>query len=323
MTDKPLISVITPTYNRAHVLGRAIRSLQRQTLDNYEHVIVDDGSTDDTRDIVAAFGDQRIRYLALRDRRGANTARNAGLDMARAPLVTFLDSDDEFRSHRLQSTVELFARHPEIGLLSTSFITEKGGVALKSVNTDSVLTPEAFERALISHAIFIAGSAISARLPAIRDAGAFDPTLWRMQDRELLLKMARGGGVLLSSDVDWIKHESADSISRPIGGYVQAFSELANRHPHLREKYPKIVAYIVARHILRALLRRRPGLALSEYRANRRSPALRFAPGQLAIGYIEGKKIRRRIREEVRQAPAPDQRPLPAGGDVSRVIQAY
>lgn len=322
MTDNPLISVITPSYNRAHVLGRAIRSLRRQTLDSYEHIIVDDGSSDDTKKVVGAFGDDRIRYVALPERQGANAARNAGLDMARAPLVTFLDSDDEFRAHRLRSTVDLFAHHPEIGLLSSSFVTEKGGVVLKSVNTDAVLAPDAFERALISHAIFIAGSAITARRAVIRDAGDFDPTLWRMQDRELLLRMARGGGVLLSSDVDWIKHESPDSISRPIGGYVQAFSELANRHPHLREKYPRIVAYIVARHILRALLRRRFGLALSEYRANRGNPALHFPPAGLAVGYVEGKKLRRQIREEVRQAPAPATRPSPTAGDVSGVIQA-
>jgi len=322
MTDEPLISVITPTYNRAHVLGRAIESLRSQTLENYEHIIVDDGSSDDTRDIVAGFGDDRIRYLALPERRGANTARNAGLDMARAPLVTFLDSDDEYRPHRLETTVELLSRHPEIALVSTSFITEKGGVALKSINGDALLAPDTFERALISHAIFIAGSAITARRAAIRAAGGFDPTLWRMQDRELLLRMARGEGVLLSSDVDWIKHESPDSISRPIEGYVQAFSELAARHPNLRDNYPRIVAYIVARHILHALLRRRPGLALAEYRANRRSTALRFTPADLVAGYIEGKKLRRQVREDVRRAPVPAPRPSPAAGDVSGVIQA-
>ena len=321
MTDSPLISVITPTYNRADVLGRAIRSLRSQTLGRYEHIIVDDGSSDDTRDIVAAFGDNRIRYLALPERRGANTARNAGLDMARAPLVTFLDSDDEYRPHRLERTVELFSRHPEIGLLSSSFITEKGGVALKSINSDALLPPDALERALISHAIFIAGSAVTARLAAIRAAGGFDPTLWRMQDRELLLRMVRGGAVLLSSDDDWIKHESPDSISLPDEGYVDAFSELANRHPHLREAYPQVVAYIVARHILRALLRCRPGLALSEYRANRRSPALRFTPADLVFGYAEGKKFRRQVREEVRRALVPAVDPSPAAGDVSAIIQ--
>ena len=322
MTDTPRITVITPTFNRAHVLDRAIRSLQGQSLTDYEHVIVDDGSTDGTRDVVAGFGDERIRYFALPERQRANAARNAGLDAARAPLVTFLDSDDEFRPHRLAKTVELFDRNPELDLLSTSFMTERGGIEKESVNDDAVLPPDVFERALIAHAIFIAGSAITARLPAIRAAGSFDPAIHRMQDRDLLLRMARQGGVVLSADIDWTKHDSPDSISRPVEGYIRAFAELASRHPHLKKKYPRIVAYVVARHVLRAALQGRPLLAWSEYRDNRRSPALRFAPAALTAGYVTGKKLRRQIRDEIRLAPLSFPGAAGGAGGMSGVMQA-
>ncbi len=98
---KPRVSVITATYNRGHLLPGAIRSVLGQTLSDLEHIIVDDGSGDGTGDVVDSLsGDPRIRYERT-PHRGAPAALNLGLKLAKAPLVAFLDSDDEYKPEHL------------------------------------------------------------------------------------------------------------------------------------------------------------------------------------------------------------------------------
>lgn len=91
----PFFSVVIPTYNRAHVVGRAIRSVLSQSCQDFEIVIVDDGSADSTALVVGGFNDPRIRYIR-QENRGGGAARNAGIDAARGRFIAFLDSDDEF-----------------------------------------------------------------------------------------------------------------------------------------------------------------------------------------------------------------------------------
>jgi glycosyltransferase involved in cell wall biosynthesis len=97
----PFFSVIIPVYNRAHVLGRALRSVLAQTCPDFEVVVVDDGSSDDPAAIIAAFSDPRIVYIRQKNR-GGGAARNAGIDAARGRFIAPLDSDDEFLPHHLE-----------------------------------------------------------------------------------------------------------------------------------------------------------------------------------------------------------------------------
>jgi len=88
------VTVITPSYNRGHLLPRVWRSLRIQAAD-FEWIVVDDGSTDDTASVVAALGDERIVLVRLPSNRGVNAARNAGVDTATGKYIVFIDSDDE------------------------------------------------------------------------------------------------------------------------------------------------------------------------------------------------------------------------------------
>ena len=90
-----LTSIIIPTYNRAHLISRALRNIQQQTLSNWELIIVDDGSTDNTKDVVGQFlNDKRIKYF-MKENSGAAESRNVGVANSHGDLITFLDSDDE------------------------------------------------------------------------------------------------------------------------------------------------------------------------------------------------------------------------------------
>jgi len=99
---KPLISVITLTYNRGHLLPRVWQSLMQQTFKNFEWIVVDDGSTDNTQKIISFFADSRIRYIRLPENRGLNAARNEGVRAPHAPYLVFLDFDDELVPEALE-----------------------------------------------------------------------------------------------------------------------------------------------------------------------------------------------------------------------------
>lgn len=119
----PLVSIILPTFNRAHTIRRAIISVMNQTIRDWELVVVDDGSTDETESVVrsiAADGAGRLVYVK-QDNAGASTARNTGIDHARGEFVAFLDSDDEFAPTKLGRQLELFSLQPDLGCVYSDF----------------------------------------------------------------------------------------------------------------------------------------------------------------------------------------------------------
>ena len=116
---QPIVSIVLPTYNRADVIGRAIASVRAQTLADWELLIVDDGSTDGTPDVVAGL-DDRI-HLLRQDNAGTYVARNNGLARARGRYITFLDSDDEWLPHFLELTVGFLRAYPDAHFVTTEF----------------------------------------------------------------------------------------------------------------------------------------------------------------------------------------------------------
>ena len=101
MAASPQVSVVIPTYNRAHILGRAIDSVLQQTHRDLELIIVDDGSSDGTAALVRGIEDPRVRYVHQQNR-GVSAARNRGIAEARAEWLAFLDSDDEWLPQKLE-----------------------------------------------------------------------------------------------------------------------------------------------------------------------------------------------------------------------------
>ncbi len=116
----PTVSVVIPTYNRAHLVGRAIQSVLNQTYQDFEIIVVDDGSTDNTEEVVKSFNDPRIRYLRHDQNRGGSAARNTGINMARGEYIAFQDSDDEWLPEKLEKQMRVFENAPaEVGVVYT------------------------------------------------------------------------------------------------------------------------------------------------------------------------------------------------------------
>jgi len=119
MHTDPLVSVIIPTYNRARMLPKAIDSVLNQFYKNVEIIVIDDGSTDDTKVVLAPYMNN-ILYVTT-DHKGAAHARNTGMRAATGKYIAFLDSDDIYLPHKLAIQVPFIEAHPEIGMVCTEF----------------------------------------------------------------------------------------------------------------------------------------------------------------------------------------------------------
>lgn len=118
----PKVSVVIPTYNRAHLISRAIHSVLNQTYQDLEIVIIDDGSIDNTEEIVKSFEDERIVYLRHSKNKGASAARNTGIKASKGDYIAFQDSDDEWFPDKLERQVNTFDNAPsEIGIVYSGF----------------------------------------------------------------------------------------------------------------------------------------------------------------------------------------------------------
>jgi glycosyltransferase involved in cell wall biosynthesis len=135
----PQISVIIPTFDRADLLLRAVRSVLHQTYTNLELIVVDDGSADNTQQVVAAIEDTRMRFLKQKHG-GANPARNKGARAARGQLLTFLDSDDEALPDWL-AKLEFEAREERIGIVFCGAETRDAQGNLESIRLPAHLGP--------------------------------------------------------------------------------------------------------------------------------------------------------------------------------------
>ncbi len=120
---KSLVSVIITTFNRADYIKYSIESVLEQAYKHFELIIVDDGSTDNTVDIVKSYNDKRIRYF-YQTNLGQNFARNYGLQVSKGKYAAFLDSDDVWENNKLEKQVEILDKHADIGLVycATSII---------------------------------------------------------------------------------------------------------------------------------------------------------------------------------------------------------
>src|SRR5688572_11938068 len=98
----PFFSVILPTYNRAHLISKAIESMLAQSYQSWELIIVDDGSTDNTKEVISGFSDARINYIYQKNSE-RSAARNNGIAHSRGRYICFLDSDDYFMTNHLEN----------------------------------------------------------------------------------------------------------------------------------------------------------------------------------------------------------------------------
>jgi glycosyltransferase involved in cell wall biosynthesis len=190
MPDNIAVSIIIPTYNYGRFLGSAIESIQQQSRRDFELLIMDDGSTDNTKDVVEPYlNDQRITYHAL-EHRGGRMAFNDGAELARAEIIAQCDADDMWLPEKLAVQLEALQQHPEVGLVytNTASIDEQGQIIKKRANTNPCHNGKVSLELVRQN--FIPGPTTTFRKSLFIQAGGFDPSFEASQDYDLLLRMS-------------------------------------------------------------------------------------------------------------------------------------
>jgi glycosyltransferase involved in cell wall biosynthesis len=189
----PKVSVVVPAYNAAAFVRRAVDSVLAQTWADRELLVVDDGSRDGTRDVLAGYGD-RVRVLAQTNA-GPAAARNHGLREARGRYVAFLDADDWWLPSKLERQVALLDTRPDMGFCSTAtrVMTDNGAPAgdWPCAAIDGSLLETLFVR---SAAVSGSTSGVLARRELVLEAGGFDESLRGFEDPDLWIRLAARAG---------------------------------------------------------------------------------------------------------------------------------
>jgi glycosyltransferase involved in cell wall biosynthesis len=191
-----LVSAVIPTYNYGRFVCAAVDSALAQTYQPLEIIVVDDGSTDDTRERLSRYGD-RIRYIYQQNKH-LSAARNTGIAAARGQYIALLDSDDVWAPQKIAAQMELFTRFPEAGLVATArFNIDPDNRRLGESGIESSPTGyvELTVRDLLEYSAF-APSAALIRKVCLDAVGPFDETLRSVEDLDMWLRLAQRYRVL-------------------------------------------------------------------------------------------------------------------------------
>ncbi|MBB3348858.1 glycosyltransferase family A protein [Sphingomonas sp. BK069] len=253
------VTVVVPTYNRADLIGKSIASIQAQTAPVTAIVIVDDGSTDDTRALVArlAVADPRIT-LVEQTNAGANVARNNGISHAATALVAFLDSDDRWEPTKIARQLAAWASRPDAVASFTGILAVDGDRPLYHYDIPADPTLDDLRR----HNALGTTSAAMVRTDVLRSVGGFDPTLPSCQDWDLWLRLRRAGPFAVVTDSlvlyeDGLHERITGNPVKAIAGhravFAKALADVAGwrARARIRASHAEVLTRLFRRHGLR------------------------------------------------------------------------
>jgi len=189
----PKVSVVIPTYNRAKLLKRAIRSVLNQTYQNFEIVVVNDGSTDNTEEVVKKFQkqDERIRYIWYKENKGEAAARNTGIKAARGKYIASQDNDDEWLPEKLKKQIKAFQNaSPKVGVVYTGFWKLQGDKKIY-IPSSAIAQKEGNIYNSLLKINFIGTPATLIRKECFERVGMFNERLRNFVDWEMWLRISK------------------------------------------------------------------------------------------------------------------------------------
>lgn len=185
----PLVSVIIPTYNRAHLVERAINSVLNQTYQDFEIIVVDDCSNDDTEAVIKRFHDPRIRYIRHEKNQGGSAARNTGIRAAHGEIIAFLDSDDEWMPEKLFEQVRVLREDPNCDAVYTDiyFVHEDGKmITHRFPKVNGNIYYELLKKNVVGTT-----STVLLRRQCFDTVGLFDESLPSCQDWDMWIRISK------------------------------------------------------------------------------------------------------------------------------------
>jgi len=299
----PRCTVILPTYNRAARLPRAVTSVITQNEPDFELIIINDNSTDNTRTWLETLDDPRIRVVHLEYNQGPSAARNVGINLATAPVLAFLDSDDVYREGRLSVPLAVLDREPDVICTLSSALKEyKRGDKAVARLPDVKLASSAFEWAMICDLVGVEGTSITVRTEHARKIGGFCSELRRTEDREFLIRLSRLGAARILPDVLWEKAWSVDGLStqwttagRDLVSYFSERTEYLGR-------YRKVGQYLATKILMMDIRHRDIPSLVNDFRHFYGMGLLDEGIVQLCRNHVQVRKYRRAAQNKPLEA---------------------
>ena len=212
----PVISVVLPTFNRAELLKRALLSVISQTYANWEVLVIDNNSTDDTDQVVHGFGDERIKILKVHNHGVIALSRNVGIKAAHGTYIAFLDSDDWWKSDKLKKSLAYLEKGSDLVYHDLVVVAKQNQQVLWRKARTRVLKFPIFKD-LITHGNALNNSSVVVRKKLLEDIGGLseDPSLISIEDYDAWLRAAR-------------ITEKFERIPRALGYYWTAGGNVSN-----------------------------------------------------------------------------------------------
>ncbi|MBC8214703.1 MAG: glycosyltransferase family 2 protein [Candidatus Marinimicrobia bacterium] len=226
---EPLISIVMPTFNRAHTIKKSIKSVVQQTHKNWELIIVDDGSTDDTKIVVDNFNDERLKHHKLDKNYGCHYARKYGVNLCDGDYLTFLDSDDTIHIEKFEKQLSEFQSNQSIDVVLCNYyeIREKKKIPHNLSNYyGNCLSELLISSGPVFHTMLINLKRFTCITQFMNDT--FD------HEWDFLIRLANEGAVFSTVDeylADWIVHEN--SISANATKEAETFQLVVETHKQL------------------------------------------------------------------------------------------
>lgn len=215
MNNKPLVSVIIPTYNRRNIIGRSIESILNQTYANKEIIVVDDASTDGTKEYIMSQYGNAVIYVKNHGKKGPSGARNYGVQIAKGKFIAFQDSDDEWEASKLERQMEILLSHEEIKMVYCEIARYDGNTFLGTLPSPE-LPIEQKQGNLFSYLLLnplISTQTMLMHKEAFLQVGGFNETLQALEDYEFSIRFANNYSIGFATDTFVKAYNSADSVN--------------------------------------------------------------------------------------------------------------
>jgi len=222
------VSVIIPTYNRAHLISRVIQSVLDQTYRDFEMIVVDDGSTDNTAEIVNGFNDSRIRYIRHDKNRGAAAARNTGIKAAIGSYIAFQDSDDEWLPTKLEKQLMAFSNaSSKVGVIySGLWRIEKNNKIYIGYPYKKGKEGDLYHNHTILKNNFVYVPSMVVKKECFFKVGMFDEYLVTAEDMELMFRISKYYHFKYIEEPLVCIHDISDSLSKQKDININSFQSI-------------------------------------------------------------------------------------------------
>lgn len=223
------ISVVIPTYNRANLLPKAVKSVLEQNHQSIEIIIVDDLSTDNTKEVIASFQNEKIKYVVNSRAKGANGARNTGVLMAKGKYIAFQDSDDIWLPTKIEKQLKYMEENTEVDMCFCSL----------NIDDFSRVVPNRKVESEEIHAQLKRGNFISTQTIFVKAEIAkeilFDEKLMRFQDWDFCLRLSEKYKVHHIDEVLAVAEVQNDSIGKQVN-QAEALKQFFDKFPDLKDE---------------------------------------------------------------------------------------